>query len=136
MLSQLRPYSPTLLIQSTILITPPSSGKASFPQVRLIRNHLKTLCAPNAPQATTSAALFAWIDLMLNADAMAAYRLQTIGLASGTVKALRAGLEVMKRRRVGRLRDAAGSPAVSRNEPPFSHSFWIKDRPHPFRKKC
>ena len=36
---------------------------------------------------------------------MAASRLQTIGLASGTVKALRAGLEVMKRKRVGRIQD-------------------------------
>jgi hypothetical protein len=87
MLSQLRPYSPTLLIQNTILITPPSSGKASFPHVRLIRNYLKTLYAPNAPQATTSAALFAWIDLMLESDVMAASRLQTLGLANGTVRA-------------------------------------------------
>jgi hypothetical protein len=42
---------------------------------------------------------------MLNADAMAAHRLQMLGLASGTVKALRAGLEVMKRKRVGRIQD-------------------------------
>jgi hypothetical protein len=49
--------------------------------------------------------LFAWIDIVMGADAMAASRLQTLGLASGTVKALRAGLEVMKRRRVGRIWD-------------------------------
>jgi hypothetical protein len=48
---------------------------------------------------------------MLGADVMAACRLQTIGLASGTVKALRAGLDVMKRKRVGRIWD--WSPAQS-----------------------
>jgi hypothetical protein len=44
------------------------------------------------------AAEFAWTDLFMGADLMAANRLQT---ASGTVKALRAGLEVTKRKRVG-----------------------------------
>jgi hypothetical protein len=42
---------------------------------------------------------------MLEADVMAASCLQTLGLANGTVKALRAGLDVIKRKRVGRIWD-------------------------------
>jgi hypothetical protein len=49
------------------------------------------LYAPNVPQATTSAALFAWIDLFMGGDVTAAYRLQTIGLASGTAKVAACG---------------------------------------------
>jgi hypothetical protein len=80
-------------------------GGLSPHYVRLIRKYLKTLYAPNAPQATMTATLFAWIDIVMGADPMAASRLQTRGLASGTVKALRACLEVMKRKRVGRIWD-------------------------------
>jgi hypothetical protein len=78
-------------------------GGLSPHHVRLIRKYLCTLYDPNASQATTTAALFAWTDLFMGGDLMAASRLQTIGLAGGTVKALRAGLEVMKRKRVGRI---------------------------------
>ena len=43
--------------------------------VRLIRKYLKTLYAPNVPQATLTSALFAWIDIVMgDADAMAAHR--------------------------------------------------------------
>jgi hypothetical protein len=80
-------------------------GGLSPHYVRLIRSYLRTLYAPNVPQATMTAALFAWIDIVIGDDATAASRLQTLGLASGTAKALRAGLEVMKRRRVGRICD-------------------------------
>jgi hypothetical protein len=73
----------------------------------------KYLYAPNVPQATATAALFAWIELFMGADVMAASRLQTIGLASGTVKALRAGLEVMKRRRVGRIWDLSSQQSFA-----------------------
>jgi hypothetical protein len=44
---------------------------------------------------------------------MAAHRLQTIGLASGTVKALRAGFDVLKRKRVGRIQDWSPRQSVA-----------------------
>jgi hypothetical protein len=43
-------------------------GRLSPYHVHLIRKYLKTLSAPNVPQATMTPALFAWIDLMLGAD--------------------------------------------------------------------
>ena len=52
-------------------------GGLSPHYVRLIRGYLRTLNDPNAPQATMTAALFAWIDIVMGgADAMVASRLQ------------------------------------------------------------
>jgi hypothetical protein len=39
-----------------------------------------------------TSALFAWIGLILGENATAAARVSEVGLASGTVKALRAGM--------------------------------------------
>jgi hypothetical protein len=67
-------------------------------QVRLIRKYLQTLYG-DVPQATMTAALFAWINVvMMGADGLASLKADAAGLASGTVKALRAGLEVLKRK--------------------------------------
>jgi hypothetical protein len=80
-------------------------GDLSTHHVRLIRKYLKALYDPNVPQTTMTSTLFAWTDIIMGADGMAASRLQTVGLAGGTAKALRAGLEVMKHERVGCIWD-------------------------------
>jgi hypothetical protein len=88
-------------------------GGLSPPHVRLMRKYLKTVYDPNVPQATMTSVLFAWTDVIMGADGMAASRLQTVGLAGGTATALRAGLEVMKRERVGCIWDWSPAQAFA-----------------------
>jgi hypothetical protein len=47
-------------------------GGLSTHHVRLIRNYLKTLCDPDVPQTTTTAAPFAWINLVMDMEGLAA----------------------------------------------------------------
>jgi hypothetical protein len=69
-----------LLIQNTILIMPPASGKRLHFQrnnqmrkkqrhgglsPHYVRKYLKTLYDPNVPQTTMTSALFAWIDIIM-----------------------------------------------------------------------
>jgi hypothetical protein len=81
-------------------------------QVRLIRQYLRTLYG-DVPQATSTAALFAWTWLVMDCDGLASMNADAAGLVSGTVKALRAGLEVLKRKRVGRIHDSSPSQSFA-----------------------
>jgi hypothetical protein len=78
-----------------------SYGGLSPRHVRLIRDYLQT----DYNTATAWDARNVWVWLLLNCEPSALERAKTAGLGRRHVNALKAGLEVLKRKRLGRLCD-------------------------------
>jgi hypothetical protein len=76
-------------------------GGLSPRHVRLIRDYLQT--AYNT--ATAWDARNVWVWLLLNSEPSALERAKAAGLGKRHVNALKAGIEVLKRKRLGRLCD-------------------------------
>jgi hypothetical protein len=76
-------------------------GGLTTQHVCLIRDYLHKVY--NSPEAWD--ALNVWIWLLLNSQPTAVGKAKAVGLGKRTVNALKAGLAVLKRRRVGRIWD-------------------------------
>jgi hypothetical protein len=74
-------------------------GGLSPRYVRLIKDYLHKVY--NSPEALD--ALNVWIWLLLKSEPTAVEKAKAAGLGKSTVNALKAGLAVLKRKRVGRI---------------------------------
>jgi hypothetical protein len=84
-------------------------GGLSPHYVRLIRSYLQAVSADNSIRAWD--ALNVWIWLVEDAESYALHKAKAAGLGQSTVNALKAGIAVLKRKRIGRLK--AWSPSRS-----------------------
>jgi hypothetical protein len=78
-------------------------GGLSPRHVRLIRDYVTKLYEGSQQEST--AAIFVWTYLLLDCDESAVKSAKVAGLGKSTVNALKAGLAVLKRKRVGRVWD-------------------------------
>jgi hypothetical protein len=81
-------------------------GGLSARHLRLIKDDLHKVY--NSPEAWD--ALNVWIWPLLNSEPTAAEKAKAAGLGKSTVNVLKAGLGVLKRKRVGDLRVGCASP--------------------------